>query len=136
MAVRQDWVEEALEAAAVPAMVPADLHSRAVERLIGDAFRRRGYVVTGFGGTRPDAVAADIGLLRDGKRFLVQSRHWHKRRVGVPELIALSRLVAAHGAAGGFAITTGSFSDEAWDFAEHTSLILYEGSSLPWLLGL
>jgi restriction system protein len=134
MAARQALVEEALDQTARSGPVPAAMDWRMVERLVGDAFRRRGYVVTGFGGTRPDAVAADIGLLRNGERYLVQCRHWRKFRVGVTELIDLSRLVQAQGAAGGFALTTGRFAEEAWAFARHTSLVLYEGPALPWLL--
>jgi len=135
VAARQELIEEALEQSFPDRAAAASMHWRAVERLVGDAFRRRGYVVTGFGGTRSDAVTADIGLLRDGERFLVQCQHWRKLRVGVPELIELARLVEAQGARGGFAVTTGFFSREAHTYAQQASLVLYDGRSLPGLLG-
>jgi restriction system protein len=128
-------VEEAPESGSpAGAPPPALMHWRTVERLVGDAFRRRGYVVTGFGGTRATATA-DMGLLRNDQRFLVQCRHWHKLRVGVPELMELSRIVAAHGARGGFSVTTGRFTGEARAFAQRTTLVLYDDCALPWLLG-
>jgi restriction system protein len=136
LAVRQQSIEEALElalATCAPAP-PASLHWRAVERMVGDAFRRQGYIVTGFGGTRSEGVVADIGLVRNGERFLVQCQHWRKMRVGIAELIELSRLVTAQGARGGFVVTTGQFSAEAWDFAHGASLVLYDERSLAWLL--
>jgi restriction system protein len=140
MLLRQDSPEEtplqaSPPAAAADAEATPAMHWRMVERLVGDAFRRRGYVVTGFGGARAMGVTADIGLLRNGERFLVQCQHWHKLRVGVLELIDLSRIVAAQGARGGFAVTTGRFTSEAWDFARRTPLlVLYDERSLPWLL--
>ena len=135
MAARQDLVEETLAQGAISCSVPAALHWRTVERQVGDAFRRRGYIVTGFAGSRRDTVAADMGLLRNGERWLVRYRHWSKLRVGIPEMIELSHLVVAQGATGGFAVTTGRFDEEAWIFAQHAPLVLYDGRSLPWLLG-
>jgi restriction system protein len=127
-------LEEALDDWS-PAGAPASaMHWRTVERLVGDAFRRRGYIVTGFGGSRAESATADIGLLRDRERFLVQCLHWRKARVGVPELIELSRIVTAQGARGGFAVTTGRFTREASAFARHAPLVLYDGRALPWLL--
>jgi restriction system protein len=134
VAARQDLVEEALDDWSPAGAPPAAMHWRTVERLVGEAFGRRGYVVTGFGGTRAECVTADIGLMRNGERFLVQCLHWRKPRVGVPELIELSRIVAAQGARGGFAVTTGRFTREAWAFAQQAPLVLYDGRALPWLL--
>ncbi len=106
----------------------AALGWRDVERLIGESFRRRGYVVTGFGGSAGDAV--DLGLTRNGERFLVQFRHWQKQQVGIAVIWELTNAIAAQGASGGFVVGGGEFTHEARKFAELCGIALIDGAAL------
>ena len=60
----------------------AALGWRDFERLVGEAFRRRGYSVeeTGLGGADG---GIDLILRRDGRRILVQCKQWRRERVSV-----------------------------------------------------
>lgn len=112
----------------------AALGRRDIERLIGESFRYRGYVVTGFGGSAlGDAV--DLGLTRNGERFLVQFRHWRKRQVGIAVIWELATAIAAQGARGGFVVTAGEFTAEARGFAEVCGIALIDGTALAQFTG-
>jgi len=112
----------------------AALGRRDIERLIGESFRYRGYIVTGFGGSAVgDAV--DLGLTRNGERFLVQFRHWQKRQVGIAVIWDLATAIAAQGARGGFVITAGEFTLEARQFAELCGIALIDGNALAQFTG-
>jgi restriction system protein len=50
-----------------PATSITQLSWQAFERLVGEAFRQRGYKVTEFGGTGPDG-GVDLGLSKNGER--------------------------------------------------------------------
>jgi restriction system protein len=121
-------------AKANPADSLSSMSWRDFERLVGEAFRRRGYVVTGFGGAGPDG-GVDLGLSKDGERFLVQCKHWRNRRVGVTVVRDLNGVIAAQGAHGGFVVTGGEFTREAREFAEKTSIELIDGKALAELIG-
>lgn len=119
------------------AALPRELKSmswREFERLIGAAFRQRGFTVTGFGGNGPDG-GVDLGLAKDGERFLVQCKHWRKQQVGVTAVHELKEAIAALGAHGGFVLTGGHFTREARDFAETCRIELIGGPSLEALVG-
>jgi restriction system protein len=107
---------------------------RDFERLIGEAFLATGFTVTGFGGSGPDG-GVDLGLIRNGERFLVQCKHWRKQTVGVAVVRELNGVIAAQGAHGGFVVTGGRFTDEAQDFARQTNITLVDGDALRELCG-
>jgi hypothetical protein len=92
---------------------------REFERLVGEAFRQRGYTVTGFGGSGPDG-GVDLGLMKNGERFLVQCKHWRKEQVGVTVVRELNGVIAAASAQGSFVVTGGQFTREAREFARGT----------------
>jgi restriction system protein len=123
-----------LAARSVPTISVASMSWREFERLIGEAFRRRGYAVTGFGGLGP-AGSVDLGLMKNGERFLVQCKHWRKHQVGVTVVRELKGVMAAHGAQGGFVITGGQFTREAREYAESCKVRLIAGASLDELIG-
>jgi restriction system protein len=107
---------------------------RDFERLVGEAFRQQGYAVTGFGGRGPDG-GMDLGLMKNGERFLVQCKHWRNRQVGVTVVRELNGVMAAQGAHGGFLVTGGQFTKEAREFAAKTKIELIDGDSLGELIG-
>ena len=103
------------------------------ERLIGEAFRRRGYEVVETGGPAADG-GVDLVLKKEGRPYLVQCKHWRSRQVGVTVVRELNGVVAARKAAGGFVATGGSFTREAWHFAQDCGLELIDGEKLESLI--
>lgn len=105
---------------------------REFELLVGEAFRMQGYAVTEQGGAQADD-GVDL-VLRKGKDiYLVQCKQWKAFKVGVDVIRQLYGLMAAEGAAGGFVVTSGTFTEGAHAFAHGRNLMLVEG---PKLLGL
>lgn len=99
------------------------------ELLVGEMFRRRGFSVRGNTGAGPDG-GIDIVLHRAGEKYLVQCKQWRANRVAVEIVRELYGLMAAQGAAGGFVVTSGRFTDEARRFAEGRNVELIGGESL------
>lgn len=109
------------------------MHWRDFERLVGEAFGRRGFKLTGFGG-RGSEGAVDLALARGGERFLVQCKHWTKPQIGVSLIKELHAVMGAVGAHGGYVVTAGKFAPEARAFARETRIELIDGRSLAaWL---
>lgn len=106
---------------------------RDFEKLVGEAFRSQGYAVTGFGGNGP-AGGVDLGLSKNGERFLVQCKHWRKRQVGVTVVRELNGVIAALGANGGYVVTGGEFTREAREFAGSSRIRLIDGTALDELI--
>jgi restriction system protein len=112
---------------------PGMLNWREFERRVGEAFRRQGFTVTGFGGNGPDG-SVDLGLTKNGKRFLVQCQHWCKPQVGVTVVRELHAVMAVQRAHGGFVVTDGQFSREAKEFADLFAIKLIDGVALAEML--
>ncbi len=118
-----------LHAAAYRADGVARMSWQEFEVLVGEYFRRQGYSVTDNGGGGPDG-GVDVLLKKDGKRYLVQCKHWRAFRVGVQPVRELYGVMAANGVAGGFVVTSGSFTEEACEFSEGLALELIDGRML------
>ena len=99
------------------------------ELLVGEAFRLQGYEVTEWGGQGPDG-GVDLVLRRDQEKFLIQCKQWKAFKVGVAVVRELYGVMAAQGAAGGFVVTSGSFTDEAIKFASGRNVTLVDGPKL------
>ena len=99
------------------------------EALVGEAFRRRGYSVieTGGGGA---GGGGDLVLKKAGAIFLVHCKQWRAPRVGVNAVRELNGVMTARGAIGGFALTSGVFTDEAQAFARDVNIELMDGQAL------
>jgi HJR/Mrr/RecB family endonuclease len=106
---------------------------RDFERLIGEAFRRRGCTLTGFGGGGPNG-SVDLALIKNGHKFLVQCKHWRERKVGVSVVRELNGVLVAMGADKAFVVTGGEFTREAREFAEKSEVELIDGKSLQELI--
>lgn len=103
------------------------------ERLVAEAFRRRGYNVTETGGRTADG-GVDLALAKGKERFLVQCKQWRARSVGVKVIRELYGVVAASRAAGGYVVTSGVFTHEARRFAHSCSIELIDGAALKSLI--
>lgn len=110
----------------------SSLSWREFERLLQEAFRRKGYfsVDTPRG---PDG-GYDLVLRKDGKRYLVQAKHWQSRQVGVKVVRELWGVVSAEGADGGIIVNSGAFTDDAYAFAAKLPLDLIDGPALRHIL--
>jgi restriction system protein len=98
------------------------------EELVGEAYRRKGYIVTETGGGGADG-GVDLVLRRSGEKLLVQCKHWKMEKVGVKVVRELYGVIAAEGATGGIVISSGTFSQEARDFARGKPLELLDSSN-------
>jgi restriction system protein len=103
------------------------------EQLVGEGFKRRGYRVQELGGGGPDG-GVDLVLTKAGEKSFVQCKQWKAFKVGVTTVRELYGVMAAHGAAGGFVVTSGRFTQEAQAFADGRNIQLVDGAELMRLL--
>lgn len=102
---------------------------REFEVLVGEAFRLQGYKVSETGGGGPDG-GVDLVLTKGNEKFHVQCKQWKAYKVGVDVVRALYGVMAAKGAAGGFVVTSGSYTDDAKAFADGRNVKLIDGQRL------
>lgn len=106
---------------------------REFEMLVAEGFRLQGYQVEETGGGGADG-GIDLILSRPGRngreKFLVQCKQWRAFKVGVDVVRELYGVMAATGAAGGFVVTSGRFTDEATSFAGGRNVKLVDGPKL------
>lgn len=100
-----------------------------LERLVGEAFRRRGYRVEERGGAVPDG-GVDLVLHKGGEKTLVQCKDWKVWRVGVRPVRELRGVMASEGAARGIVVTCGGFTRAARAFGAANSVELVNGEAL------
>jgi len=106
---------------------------REFEMLVGEAFRLRGFRVAETGGVGSDG-GVDLVLKKGAETFLVQCKQWKALKVGVAVVRELYGVMAARGAAGGFVVTSGRFTDDARRFAEGRNVKLVDGDALMKML--
>lgn len=104
------------------------LSGQQFEALVGESFRRKGYSVTETRGGADGRV--DLALKKGGELFLVQCKHWRATRVGVNIVQKHAGLMAARSATGGFVLTSGVFTDEAYAFAKGKNIELMDDKAL------
>jgi restriction system protein len=105
---------------------------REFEMLVGEWFRRQGYAVTETGGVADGGV--DLILTKAGETYLVQCKQWKAYKVGVTIVRELLGVMVTRGAAGGYLVTSGVFTDEARRFAEESNIALIDGEKLAYLM--
>jgi restriction system protein len=99
------------------------------ELLVGDYFKQRGFEIDERGGGLPDG-GIDLIARRGTDEYVIQCKQWKAIRVGVVPVRELYGVVAARRAAGGFFVTSGSFTAEAIQFAKGLSIELIDGEKL------
>ncbi len=105
-----------------------DLSWEDFEHLVGEAFRERGFSVSETA-PGPDG-GVDLELRKDGELHLVQCKRWRARKVGVEIVRELYGVMTARGAVGGYVVSSGTFSQEARNFAEGRNIELWDGAKL------
>lgn len=106
---------------------------REFEMLVGEAFRLQGYQVVETVGNGADG-GVDLVLRKDNEKFYVQCKQWKAYKVGVEVVREMYGVMAAHGATGGFVVTSGRFTDAASQFALGRNLKLVDGPALMKLI--
>ena len=110
------------------------LNWREFEELVGEAYRRQGYMVTENTAAGPDE-GIDLLLKKDGALVLVQCKQWRSFKVGVDVVRELFGVMTAKHATSGIVITSGMFTQEAKNFAANKPIDLVDGSQLLQLVG-
>lgn len=95
----------------------AALGWRHFEQLVGEAFRRQGYMVeeNGLGGADG---GIDLILRKDGRRVLVQCKQWRRRQIPVNVVREMYGLLAHHSADAVKIACVGTFTRDAATFAQ------------------
>ena len=106
-----------------------DLSWQEFERLVGEAYRRQGFVVKETGSSGGDG-GVDLVLNRGTETVLVQCKQWRKRKVGVKPVRELLGVMTSEAATQAVLVTCGSFTKEAEAFAAGKPLKLVEGPEL------
>ncbi len=99
------------------------------EKMVGEYFRHKGYSVQETGGGGADG-GVDLVVSLGKDRYLVQCKQWKARQVGVAVVRELYGVMVAAGAAGGFVVTSGRFTDEARQFAEGREIEIISGDDV------
>lgn len=99
------------------------------EHLLGEYYRRQQFDVEHSGSNRADG-GVDLRLRKDGRRQLLQCKHWQVEKVGVKVVRELLGVVTAEKAESGIVVTSGTFTKEAQAFARGTSIQLIDGAEL------
>lgn len=103
------------------------------ERLVGEAYRRRGYTVEEAGGSSPDG-GVDLVLYAGGRKTVVQCKRWRTSQIGVSLVRELYGVMVAEKAERAIFVTTGTFTGEANAFARGKPLDLVDGEALAKLV--
>lgn len=126
--------DAAAVAAGRPNALPADLQWTEFTALVAEAFRLRGYRVIEMGRGSGHEGGVDLVLHRAGDTHLVQCQQWKAVWVGVDVLRELHGLMTERGAAMGWVLGFGRFTDEAVIFASSRRLRLVDGAELKPML--
>ena len=111
------------------------LHWQKFEELVEAYYRDHGFRTYRQLETGSDG-GVDIRLSNNrGERYLVQCKQWLNQSIGVKIMKELYGIVAAEGATGGIAITSGSYTRGAREFAQGVSVALIDGRGLQQMLG-
>ncbi len=106
-----------------------DLSWQEFEYLVGEAYRRQGYVVEETGSPSGDG-GIDLSLRRGAEWVVVQCKQWKARKVGVRPVRELYGVMTSEGATGAILVTCGSFTREAESFAQGKPIKLIGGQDL------
>ena len=115
----------------VSALHEMDWHD--FERLVEEFYRRKGFLVTRDSVDGPDG-GIDLILHRDRETYLVQCKKWKAYKIGVQQVREFYGIITARGAAGGYFVTSGTYTDDAKAFANGTNLELIDGVKLRWMI--
>lgn len=103
------------------------------EFLLTEWFKKQGYSAELTGGGGADG-GVDIKLFKDGELYLVQCKHYKAWKVSVNVVRELFGVMASENAVGGFVVTSGKFTNDAYAFAKDKNIELIDGKKLEAVL--
>jgi restriction system protein len=103
------------------------------EFLMSEYFKKQGYATEITGGGGADG-GIDIKLYKDGQTYLVQCKHYKSWKVSVQIVREFFGIVTAENATGGYIVTSGRFTKDAYSFAEGKNIHLINGYDLVEML--
>lgn len=106
-----------------------DMRWEDFERLVSEYYRRNGFQVKREGGNGPDG-GIDLVLNRGNETYLVQCKQWKAYKVGALPVREFYGVMASRGVAGGYFVTSGEYTTDAYRFADGLNLELIDGSKL------
>ena len=98
------------------------------ELLVGEAFRQQGFTVAETGSGADGGI--DLIAKKEGATYLIQCKHWKKSKIGVSIIREHLGVIVSEGAAGGFVVTSGVYTQEAKGFAQSNNIKLLDGDTL------
>jgi len=110
----------------------ASLSAQELQDRLVEAFRVQGF---GVHVRSIESDGADLLVVRNGERMLVQCRHWRRRQVDTEQLRALCGLIGREKAGGAVLLTRGRLSVEAIRFARDVPIVVMDEEELEELLG-
>jgi len=111
-----------------------DISWRDFERLVSEAYGRKGYLAEVVGTDCGDG-GVDIRLTGNGEKVLVQCKQWKAYKVGVPTVRELLGVVVSERANRGIVVTSGRFTRDAESFAvQNPRIELVDGVALAELV--
>lgn len=106
---------------------------RQFESLVAEWFHRQGYRVVETGGGGADG-GIDLILRKEGRKELVQCKHWKRRQVTVTTVREMWGLLQHHQAQRVWIVCTGEFTADAAAFAAGKPIRLVTGAELGSLM--
>ena len=106
---------------------------REFETLVGEAYRRQGYMVEETGGGGADG-GIDLILRGKDQKILVQCKRWQKVKVGVKIVREMYGVMTAEKAHRVIIVTIGNNTPDATDFARGKPIDLVNGKALVQLI--
>ncbi len=103
------------------------------EFLLSEHFKKQGFSTELTGGGGADG-GIDIKLYKNDEIYLVQCKHYKTWKVSVQIVRELFGIITAENAAGGYVVTSGRFTKDAYTFAKGKNIHLIDGKDLVQLL--
>lgn len=97
--------------------------------LIAEAFERKGFEVN-----ESPSRTIDLVLRKDGRKILVDCKHWKESKVRRSDVEELFKVMAATQADGGYMLTAGIYEEEAEEFVRDKNMRLFDNEGLRGLL--
>ncbi|MCB2141462.1 DUF2034 domain-containing protein [bacterium] len=106
-----------------------ELSWKEFEELLGEAYRRKGYIVRENHIPGPDG-GIDLFLEKGTRRHLVQCKQWRNRKVGVKIVREMFGVMTAERADSVIVVSSGDFTQDAIKFAAGKPIDLIDGHKL------
>lgn len=103
------------------------------ELLIAEVFRQKGYTIAERSGHRADSEV-DLTVTKNNKAYLIQCKHWRTNKVGVVKVKELYAVMMANRVQAGMVVTSGTFTQEARQFAQDKPINLLDGVAVYQLI--